>query len=510
MHRQRRAGVLLGYANIAVKNLVNLLYTPMLLAYVKQGDYGVFQTANSFVFSLSLLSFGFSGAYVRFYMQRKVRDDDAGIRLLNGMYLLLYLGICLVCVAAGLCCAAHADAIFGKSFLPDEVVLASRVMTVMTFNVALTLFSTVFDAHVVANEEFTFQQTRQMITTLATPLLALGLLQLGAGVVGVAVAQLIVTMTLLILNVIFAVGKLGMRFSFYKFDPELMCALVVFSSWLFANQICDLVNQNVPNVLLGAQCGALVVAVYAVAVQIRNVFVSLSTTLSSVYVPLVNRIVSTTDDNMSLTRLMTRVGRMQMALLCWVYGGFALLGRFFVRRWAGEGFAEAYVLVLAMTLPLCVPLSQNIGIEIQRAKNLHQARSIVYLLMALASVVFTWAFSQKLGCWAAAISYIASIVLGNCLFMNWYYQHRVGLDMGFYWRRVAPVPVFAAIAAAMCWFGTRLIPIANWTTFALWGFAFTVLYVTLLWIFYLDEEERRLMLVRMRSLLDRARSSVAS
>lgn len=50
MVSQRKAGAILGYANIIVKNLVNLVYTPMLLAFVGQADYGVYQTANSFVF----------------------------------------------------------------------------------------------------------------------------------------------------------------------------------------------------------------------------------------------------------------------------------------------------------------------------------------------------------------------------------------------------------------------------------------------------------------------------
>ena len=62
MASQRKAGALLGYANILAKNLVNLVYTPMLLSYVGQADYGVFQSSNSFVFSLTLLSFGFSEA----------------------------------------------------------------------------------------------------------------------------------------------------------------------------------------------------------------------------------------------------------------------------------------------------------------------------------------------------------------------------------------------------------------------------------------------------------------
>ena len=61
MASQRKGGALLGYANILAKNLVNLMYVPLLLHFLGQGDYGVFQITNSVVFALTLLSAGFYG-----------------------------------------------------------------------------------------------------------------------------------------------------------------------------------------------------------------------------------------------------------------------------------------------------------------------------------------------------------------------------------------------------------------------------------------------------------------
>lgn len=43
MHSQKKAGAILGYLNIGVKNLVNLIYVPLLLHFLGQGDYGVYQ-----------------------------------------------------------------------------------------------------------------------------------------------------------------------------------------------------------------------------------------------------------------------------------------------------------------------------------------------------------------------------------------------------------------------------------------------------------------------------------
>ncbi len=497
MPSQRRAGVVLGYANIIVKNLVNLVYTPMLLSFVGQAEYGVYQTSYSFVFSLSLLSFGFSQAYVRFYTQRRVSGTEGDIRRLNGVYLVLYLVVSVAALALGLAFAANAGTVFSASFTPGEVGLARTVMSIMAGSIAVTLFNSVFDAYVLAHEEFRFQQTRQLATTLATPFCAYGLLHLGMGAVGVALAQLAVNVLLLVLNATFCIGRLEMRFDVRRLDGALFRSIAAFSAWVFANQVCDLVNQNVPNVLLGALTSASTVAVFAVSVQVRNVFVSLSATMSNVFTPEINRIVAESDDNAALTRLMTRVGRYQMVLFCWVYGGFALLGGFFVSKWAGEGFADAYLLVLVMALPLVIPLTQNTGIEIQRAKNMHRARSVAMLAMALFSVAFTLAASPAMGYWAPAVGYVASVALGNGAFMNWYYHRRVGLDMLYFWRRNLPVLITGAAVTAACLAASQALPVSGWASFLAWGAVYTALFAAALWLSVLDRGERHAIAARL-------------
>ncbi|MCU7776771.1 oligosaccharide flippase family protein [Enterococcus faecium] len=82
MEIQRKYGVALSYLNIIIKNAVTFLYTPFLLNTVGQADYGLFQMTNSVVMSLSLLSMGFSSAYVKFYMEYKVQDNKKAMKKL--------------------------------------------------------------------------------------------------------------------------------------------------------------------------------------------------------------------------------------------------------------------------------------------------------------------------------------------------------------------------------------------------------------------------------------------
>ena len=505
MVSQRRTGALLGYVNILVKNLVNLVYTPMLLHFVGQEDYGVYQSTYSFAFSLTLLAFGFSQAYVRFYMQERAHGDENSIKRLNGMYLVLYVIVSLAALMLGFVFAANTSTIFSKGFTPGQIGLARGLISIMTVNIAVTLFSTVFDSYILAHERFMFQQSRQLLTTLATPLIAFLLLNLGMGALGVACAQLAVTLVLLVLNIRYAIGVLDMRFDVRHFDSRLFQSVATFSAWIFTNQICDLINQNLPNVILGALSGASAAAVFAISVQIRSVFYSLSTTMSNVFTPLINRIVAEHDDNMVLTHLMTRVGRYQAILYMWVWGGFVLLGRFFIRQWAGSDFEDAYWLIIVMTTPLFIPLVQNTGIEIQRAKNRHRARSIAYLCMAALNVILTIVLAPSLGWWAPAIGYVAYVVLGCGLFMNWYYQHGIGLDMKYFWRHIIPVPILAVIACALCLCGTLAVPVSNWGWFIAWGIAYTALYGLAAYGFALNKNERRTLTDKLKYKLSTKR-----
>ena len=131
---------------------------------------------------------------------------------------------------------------------------------------------------------------------------------------------------------------------------------------------------------------------------------------------------------------MTRVGHYQMPS-CSAGCTRVRAGALLRLQMGGRGVSRRLLLICAMTLPLGIPLCQNTGIEIQRAKNRHKARSVVYLCMALLNVAFTWVASPYLGYWAPAIAYIASISLGNGLFMNGTTTSGSGSTWAISWRR---------------------------------------------------------------------------
>ncbi|KAA8825258.1 hypothetical protein EMO92_06745 [Bifidobacterium reuteri] len=492
MVNQRKVGAIFGYANIIVRNLVSFVYLPMMLHYVTQADYGVFQMTNSIVVMLGLLNMGFSGAYIRFYSIRKAKNDEIGIRRLNGMYLLVFLALTLLCVIFGVIMWANTELFFNKGLTPAQIELTKQLTVILIANMALGFPTAVFVSYITAHERFVYEQTRQLATQLALPFLSLALLALGMGVIGVALAQLAVNLLLMVLNVNYAMGPLKMRFSFKGMEFVLFGQVALFSFWLFLNQIFDLVNNNVPNYLLGAFVSAEAVAVFAVSMQIRNIFFSLSTTMSNVFVPKVNQMVATGSSTKDLLSIMIKVGRYQMMIFCMFFGGFVVVGREFIKLWAGSGFEDAYLLTVIMTLPVVIPLTQNVGIEIQRAMNMHKARSLVYVATSIIDIIITVSLAPRIGYWAAALGYIASIVLGPGLFMNWYYHVKMQLNMLFFWRKNFSIVCVCVLCIIVVFSLKLFLPLNTLSAFLVDGIIYVLLYSSVLYPFLNTDEKKNI------------------
>lgn len=140
------------------------------------------------------------------------------------------------------------------------------------------------------------------------------------------------------------------------------------------------------------------------------------------FVPKVNRIVAESDDNEQLTKLFTKVGRIQFIVLGLILSGFVFLGSPFIKVWAGEGYSTSYDVALLLIIPVTVPLVQNLGIEIQRAKNMHKARSIVYLFIAIANVFVSIPLIKIMGPAGAALG------TGNFSYCWKHYFHELVLS----------------------------------------------------------------------------------
>lgn len=445
---QLNSGVILSYIAIGIQSLVSIIYTPVMLRFLGQSSYGLLQLAISSVSVLGILSFGFDGSYLRFYTKYKSAGDERAIAELNGMFALIFIFAALAAAAAGSAVTLNAEIIFSRSMAPEELSRLKTLLGIMTLNLALSFPCSIFDSYIVSQERFAFQKTLLIITSLMNPMLTFPLILLGKGPASVAVCITFITFTRLAASMIFCIKRLKMRFGF-KADSALLKHLCSFSFFVFLNIVSDQVNWNVDKTLLGILKSPASVAAYSIGSQFNSYFLTFSYALMSVFSPKAYLITENDKSGTLLSKFFAQFGRMQLIVMAYIYMMFIAVGRQFISVWSGIDSSVPYYTALLLISPLLITSAQSIGIEIQRAKDMHKFRSVLYFLIALGNILISVPLCIRFGEIGCAAGTCICLVIGNIVIMNIYYQKRVGLDIIYFLKQLARLlPSFIPPAAA--------------------------------------------------------------
>ena len=497
---QKKAGVLLSYGQTVLSTIISLVYTPVMLRLLGTSEYGTYTLVSGFISNLSLMSFGLGSAYVRYYSRAKVQEGEDGVAHINGMFMVIFLVISAMSLLVGGVLVANVQNIFGAKLTAHEIETARVLMALLVVNIAVSFPCSVFSSYITANERFLFQRVINMIRTVLNPIVMLPLLLMGLGSVALVVVTLVLSVVTDAFNIWYCRRKLSMRLTFGHFDFALLREMGGFSFFIFLNMIIDQINWTVDTTLLGIISGTAATAIYGVGAQINSYYKTLSTSISGVFVPQINRIVAEGQGDDRLTSLFTRVGRIQFLLLMLVLTGFVFVGEPFIDAWGGGEYAGAYPIALMLMVPVTLPLIQNLGIEIQRAKNMHQFRSKVYFFMALGNVLVSIPLGMRYGGLGCAMGTAISLIIGNGFVMNWYYQTHIGLDMKYFFRSILSMVPAMVPPALLGLLAVRLHTFSGYSGVLTFAVPYTAVYALCVYRWAMNDEERGMVRGMLRRL----------
>ena len=408
----------------------------------------------------------------------------------------------------GLYISEHLEIVFKDGLTASEYSLAQKLLILLTINLAISFPMSVFADIISAHEQFVFLKLLGIVKTVCSPLLAIPLLFAGYRSVAIVTITIVLALFTDTTYLLFVIGHLKEKFVFRSFEKGLFREIFTYTSFIAINMIVDQINWNIDKLLLARYKGTVSVAVYSVGYTLNNYYSMISTAISGVFTPLVHRIISDAHSDLivqkkQLTDLFTRVGRVQFLILVLVASGLIFFGKPFIRFWAGEGYGDAYYVVLLLTVPATVPLIQNVGIEIQRAENKHKFRSIVYLLMALVNLGISMVFCQWWGAIGSALGTAISLVFANGVLINIYYQKKCNIDMISFWKSILRmfkgliVPIIVGVLIMMFVKFNSLIQLTCWIVL------YSAVYCVNIWTFSMNDYERGLVTKPIKSLVQK-------
>lgn len=489
---QLKVGVLLSYISRIITVVVGLVYTPVMIRLLGQNEYGLYNIAASTISYLGILNFGFGSAYMRFYSRYKVSEDHKKIAILNSMFLTIFSLLGVLVIIAGVILALNVDLIFGTTLSSQELQTAQILVLILVINLSVSFPAIVFNTYLQANEKFVFQNVFLILAQLTTPLINLPILLAGYGSIGMVAGTVTINIILEVIIFIYCIKKMEMRFLFKDFDRHLMIEMTVFSSYIFVNMIVEQINNNVDKTILGRLQGTIPVAIYSIGSNLNIYYQQLSLTIANVFTPRVHRMVAEETDDFELTQLFTRVGRVQFILMSLVLTGFIFFGRPFIGIWAGRDYYQSFPVALLLMTASFVPAIQNIGIEIQQAKNMHQFQSWVYLTIALGNILLSIPLAQKYGAVGAALGTTVAVIIGNGGIINWYYHKKIGMNMTYFWKEISKFIPALLPAIIYGFLVNQFVDLYQIRYLIIFGSIYVLIFMIPLWLVGMNDYEKHL------------------
>ena len=502
---ERKVGVILSYMQIALSSVCSLLYTPIMLRLMGQNEYGLYGTVNSFISLLGLLNLGFSSSYIKFYSVYKAKNAQQKINAFNALFTVVFAVIAGLALLIGLFFSFNLKPVFGDGLTAAEYDKARVMMILLTFTTALNFICTVFGCFVSANQRFAFTKGYSLIITVVMFIVNVIALKLGTGAIGLVVVSASFTIIQQLVYAAYSYKKLEFKFDFKNIDKSVFKEVLVFSGLIAINLIVDKINSGIDAVLLARFCGTAVVAVYSVGASLNNHFTGFSLAISGVFTPHVHSLVHSFEQDSkeqreALTAFFVKVGRVQFLLMALLASGVVFFGKPFIRFWAGADFVGAYPITLVLVIPGIIPLTQNVGIEIQRAMNRHHYRSYLYGLTALLNLGISIYLCQIWGGFGSALGTCIACIIANITLMNIVYNKKINIEIKEYWKNIGRqtlgmLPAFAVGTLIMIF-----VNIDSILKLIIWIAVYSVVYAASVWFLSANAYEKGLVTGILRKL----------
>lgn len=487
---QLRAGVILSYINLALGSIIPMFYTPVMLKLLGQSEYGLYSLSNSVISYLSLLSFGLGGTLIRYIAKYRAEDDKTSIEKLFGFSIKLFCGLALIVIVVGFLIAFNVESIFHRGLTLQEIDKVRILVFIMTINTAFSFPNSVYSSVVLSYERYVFKRVVDMFSTVIAPLANIVALYFGYASVGMALVSTIIQIFMLCLNILYCTEKIRILPKWGRLSNSLIKEIFKFSAYSFLGSIVDMLFWSTDKVILGMLASSVAVAVYNVGGTFNNIIMNLSTSISGVLMPKITGMVAKERVGNELTELFIRVGRLQYIIIALVISGFAVFGRSFIILWAGSDYIDAYWIAILTLFPLCIPLIQNTGVSIVVAQNKHKFRSIVYLLIAILNVVFTYLVVPYWGGIGAAFCSCISYFFGQGIIMNWFYYKKMNIDIPSFWKNIASMSMVPGGLLIIGLLVFQKIELLNWNLFFSGVIIYTLMYCFGMYKFSLNDYEK--------------------
>lgn len=491
-NESKKAAALLSYAKLFCYTLNSIFLVPILLRWLGEDDYGLYQMIYSVGHYILILDFGIGTVMMRYISEYRAKGDDIASSNFSAMIGFVVVALCLCVMVVGFCVDINLENIYSNLSQRDYE-LSHKMFQLMVLQILCTFVINYYTGIVGAYDKFVFVNFINVLQVVVAFFLTIALLLFGMGTMGVVVANLIVTLLVMLATINYTHRTLGLKIKFYHWDKIVVKPVLGLMAAMCLQSIVMYVNTTIDKTVLGIMCSKRDVAIYSIAATIITFFNAIPTAISGLFQPTVMRMIVNNASTLELTDLVVKVGRWQFVLVGAIICGLCLFGMDLISLWVGGDMYDA-ILIALIILPFnMIPLVQTICLSILNGYDKRLYRSVILVLAAIIKVSVTIALIKIIGPWGAPIGTAFAYLIGHCIALNLYYKNNIKLQVGRMFREIFARTWFCLLVATLV-----CSPLILWTDYNLLSFLvkgtvfFTVLCL-MMWVKGFNTEEKSIL-----------------
>lgn len=488
--KQHSIGTLLGYFYIALQSLISIIYIPLLINGIGDGEYGLYQIMGSIIAYFAVMEGPMSASILRYYSEFKEKKDTVNMENTLAIGRRVYYIISAAIIVVSIPCLFVIRIAYQSTFTAFELKEATLMFALMIINILVTVNNYTYIAAINAHEKYIFIKSVSIITLVLQPLSVYMLIKQYPYAFIIIVVQLALNIVASLARWLYATNVIKIKIKYHGFDRSLVRKLISLSLSVLFVSLADQVFWKTAQLILGAHFGTKITAIYSVGAQFNTMFISLGCVIAGMVIPTITRMAGNDNAGNKLSVFFAKTGRIQSYIIFLLVSGVILFGKELILIISNEKYLDTYYVALLLMIPYAVDLIQNCGNAVLQVKDMYNKRAKVMFLMAAINVLLTLAFIRIFGMIGAALATAISIVIGSGFLMNFVYKKYAKLDIKMFWTKVAPI-IIATIPTTLIGLLINKIAIPNqYIQFLTHIVLYTLLYLCVMWFFVVDKDEK--------------------
>lgn len=481
-----KKGALLSYAGVAFNALSGLLYTPWMISCIGSEDYGLYTLAMSAV-NLFLLDFGLGDAVSRFLSAYYAKGDEQRANAFLGVVLKLYTAIAAVVFALLALVYLNIDVIYAN-LGDNQIGIFKGLFVIVACYSVISLPLVSFNGILTANEKFVALNGINLAQKVAAVVLIVIALLFNKGVFAIVLVNAGTGLACSLLKYLVISRNTGAKYS-VSTDVRISYREVLgFSFWSMVVQICQRFIFTIMPSVLAIVSNSWEITLFGLASSLESYVYTVASALNGLFMPKVSRILNAKDVN-ELHCLNLRIGRIQLAIIGGIVGGFLAIGSRFVACWVGPEYGMLVICTLFVIIPSVFDLPLLVENTAIVAAGYVKQRGMIYITMAIMNVVLGFLLASRFGaagaCAAICLSYFVRTA-EQCIL----YKKYLGFRLCIFLKSAYPFWLVAVgIAIAVTAIASSGIPIEGWIGLLLCATVFLVVYVVALFSVFFNDSE---------------------